>query len=406
MIRAILLMLLGAAQAVSAQGQPSFDVKNFGAAAMGLRSIPQASTKPLMLPQRSGGTVYFPAGTYLSGTVRLKDNVTLRLDSGATFLGTKDLADYESAVDGDAWYDALVLAKDVHNVAIVGHGTIDGNHVSNPKGEERIRGPHAVFLYDSQGVTVRDVTIQNSGNYSLIFRSAEGVTVDGISVHGGWDGINMWDTHNAPISNCHLYTGDDSLAGRYWENVTVTNCILNAGANGIRVGGRNVLFSDSIIYGPAESVHLTSLRHNIEAGFQILPNGRSDSNKYTAPGPVDNIVLSNLTMINVGTPFYVAYSGDAPYSDHNLSIGRIIVDDLTVLGAGKTQVYISAPPEIRRSPSSSITCASASPEVRAKTKRKARVSVPFRSSNHTEFTPATWRTSNCTTSVSILPNRN
>ena len=55
------------------------------------------------------------------------------------------------------------------------------------------------------------------------------------------------------------------------------------------------------------------------------------------------MVLSNLTMINVGTPFYVAYSSDAPYSGGNLGVGRIIVNGLTVLGAGKTPLYVSAP---------------------------------------------------------------
>ena len=56
------------------------------------------------------------------------------------------------------------------------------------------------------------------------------------------------------------------------------------------------------------------------------------------------MVLSNITMINVGTPFYVAYSSDAPYSVNNLGVGRIIVNNLVALDAGKIPIYISAPP--------------------------------------------------------------
>ena len=194
-------------------------------------------------------------------------------------MGSRDLADYRSAVDGDHWFDALVLAKGVHNVAIFGRGLIDGNKIRDPNGEEKIRGPHAVLFYDSENITVRDISIKDSGNYSLILLSCKGVNVEGINVHGGWDGINMWDTLDATISNCRIYAGDDGLAGRYWQNVTVTNCVLNASANAIRVGGRNVLIADSIIYGPGESRHGTSLRHRTEAGFQILPNGSGAANK-------------------------------------------------------------------------------------------------------------------------------
>ena len=55
------------------------------------------------------------------------------------------------------------------------------------------------------------------------------------------------------------------------------------------------------------------------------------------------MVLSGLTIVNVGTPFFVAYSADAPYSHNNLGVGSIVVNDLTVVGAGKTPFYIAAP---------------------------------------------------------------
>ncbi len=341
------VVLLTAVQPTSAQEVTLFNVTHYGATGKGVQPDTKGIAAAIDASAKAGGgTVYFPAGTYLTGTIHLKSNVTLWLASGATVLGTKDLTAYESAAPGGSgqdWYDALVVAKDVHNVAVIGRGVIDGNHISNPRGEEHIRGPHALLFYDAQNVTVRDVTIKDAGNYSLIIRHSEGVNVDGLTVHGGWDGINMHDVKNATISNCRLFTGDDSLAGAYWENVTVSNCILNAAANGIRVGGRNVLITNTIIYGPAESTSGTSLRNYTEAGFQILPNGSGVENKYAARGPVDNMVLSNITMINVGTPIYIAYSGDAPYSAHNLGVGRITVNNLTALAVGKTPVYISAP---------------------------------------------------------------
>ena len=55
------------------------------------------------------------------------------------------------------------------------------------------------------------------------------------------------------------------------------------------------------------------------------------------------MVLSDITMINVRSPVYVATSTDAPYSDGSTKVGRIIFDNLTVINCGRTPFYISAP---------------------------------------------------------------
>jgi polygalacturonase len=343
------LMLAAAAPFLSAQSPAPFNVRNYGATGDGVTLDTRAINSAIGACGKSGGgTVYFPAGTYLSGTVRLQDNVTLWLDSGATLRGTRNLAEYESAVPGQSWYQALVLAKGVSNIAIAGRGIIDGNKVRNPKGEERMRGPHAVLLYQVRDASVRDISIWDAGNYALILRSAERINVDGITVQGGWDGINMHDTRDATIANCRIYTGDDSLAGAHWENVTVSNCILNSSANAIRAGGRNVLFTNLLIYGPGKHPAGTSQRHRLEAGFQILPHRDRSPNggegQVVAPGPIDNMVISNVTMVNTGTPIYIAYSSDASYSANNLGVGRITFNNIIATGAGLVPIYISAPP--------------------------------------------------------------
>ena len=329
---------------VGAQTSPFFDVRHYGAQGNGT-TLDTASFEKAVDAAASagGGTVFVPAGTYLTGTIRLRDNITLWLDGGATLLGTKDVTQYQSSKGAEEWYKALILAVGAHNVAIMGRGTVDGNRVANPKGEEHIRGPHGILFQDCTRVMVRDIQVKDAGNYAVILRSVEGIEIEGLTVHGGWDGINMHDARNGTISNCRLYTGDDSLAGAYWENVTVSNCILNSACNPVRVGGRNVLITNCVMYGPGEAEHGTSLRHATEAGFQILPQSARAKNKYVKPGPVDNMVLANSTMIHVHTPFYVAYSADAPYSRDNLGVNRIVVENLTVLDAGRTPFYISAP---------------------------------------------------------------
>ena len=231
----------------------------------------------------------------------------------------------------------------------MGRGTINGQNLTNPRGEEHIRGPHAVLFNNSKDIVVRDITVRDAGNYSLIFRSCERVTIDNFTAYNGYDGINMHDVRQATISNSKLYTGDDSLAGAYWENVTVTNCILNSSCNAIRVGGRNVLVNNTLIYGPGEYAHRLGLRTNTESGFQILPHsagrGGGSSSRLVTPGPVDNMVLSNITMINVRSPVYVAFGADAPYSGNNLGVGRIVIENLTAINCGRTPFYVAGPKE-------------------------------------------------------------
>jgi hypothetical protein len=343
-------LLLWSAGVAMAQPATQFNVRNFGAAGDGVRSDTAAINKAIQTAtQAGGGTVLVPAGSYLSGTIHLQDNVTLWIDAGATILGTKDLADYRWPQGGREWDGAIILANGVRNVALMGRGTVNGQNLNNPRGEERIRGPHAILINNSKDILVRDITIKDAGNYALILRSCERVNIDNVTAFNGYDGINMHDVRSATISNSRIYTGDDALAGAYWENVTVTNCILNSSCNALRVGGRNVLINNCLIYGPGEYPHRLGFRRNTEAGFQILPHsagrGNANSRRLVTPGPIDNMVLSNTTMINVRAPVYIAFGADAPYSGNNLGVGRIVIENLTAINSGRTPFYVAGPKE-------------------------------------------------------------
>src|SRR5205085_11130344 len=114
-----LLVLLASAVA-PAQPAALFNVKQYGAAGDGV-ALDTSDINAAMsaCAAAGGGTVYFPAGTYYSGTVLLKSNVTLWLDSGATLLGSKDLSHYQTAIAGDECYTALVLASGAQHVAVI-----------------------------------------------------------------------------------------------------------------------------------------------------------------------------------------------------------------------------------------------------------------------------------------------
>ena len=136
---AALGLLLCYAIASSAQPATLFNVKNFGAvpATVSVR-IPTPSTRPsTAADDAGGGTVLVPAGAYVSGTIQLQNNVTLWIDAGATILGTKNLADYHWPEGGREWDGSIILANGVHNVALMGRGTINGQNL-------RIRGARSI----------------------------------------------------------------------------------------------------------------------------------------------------------------------------------------------------------------------------------------------------------------------
>jgi polygalacturonase len=122
----------------------------------------------------SGGcTVRFPAGRYLTGTIHIKSNVTLRLEEGATLLGSTDAPDYRNLdpfVDGSGnpMGHALIVALDAKNVGIEGKGTVDGQGFKlQAKQKPYAMRPFLVRCVRCTNVTVRDVHLTNPGAWAL-----------------------------------------------------------------------------------------------------------------------------------------------------------------------------------------------------------------------------------------------
>ena len=118
---------------VSAQNSV-FNIMDYGAVSDGKTINTKSIQKAInACSAKGGGTVYFPAGKFLSGTLYLKSFVTLHLESGAVLEGSKDLNDYpvtESKIRSytDNYTNkSLIYAEDLKYIAITGHGIIDGN---------------------------------------------------------------------------------------------------------------------------------------------------------------------------------------------------------------------------------------------------------------------------------------
>ncbi|MCJ7674092.1 MAG: glycosyl hydrolase family 28 protein, partial [Sedimentisphaerales bacterium] len=186
-----------------------------------------------------GGQVLFPPGRYLSGTVHFKSGVTLFLEAGARLVGTTDLDQYQHPTPPafmpearwGKWHRALILADGLEDITIAGGGVIDGNKVFDPTGEERMRGPHTFVFINCRNVTVRDVSFVDSANYTILFQISDQVEIRNVKITGGWDGVHFRGAPDRPcrdvsIIGCQFFTGDDAIAGRYWQNVLISDCVV------------------------------------------------------------------------------------------------------------------------------------------------------------------------------------
>ncbi|QEH34759.1 Exo-poly-alpha-D-galacturonosidase precursor [Aquisphaera giovannonii] len=329
------LSLLPAGGALAAPGE--FDVRDHGAKGDGKTIDTDAINRTVAAcGEAGGGVVRLPAGRYLSGTVRLRSGATLRLDAGAAIVGTPDLTAYEGFVPPAGaiearwrnWHRALVLGVDVHDVAIVGEGMIDGNNVRDRHGEEGVRGPHAVLLGHSRGIAIRGVTVRDAANYAVMLEECSDVQVVGASFVGGWDGVHFrgWSEdepcRDVSIVDCRFATGDDAIAGRYWRDVLIRGCEVNSSCNGIRLIGpaHGLIVHDCLFFGPGRRPHITSGRTKMLSGINLQP-GAWDPTR----GRLDDVLISDVTMRNVQTPVYLSVR------DGN-TCGTVTVERLSATG--------------------------------------------------------------------------
>lgn len=285
-----------------------------------------------------GGQVLFPPGRFLSGTIHLRSHVTLRLEAGARLLGTTNLTAYDQPVVPAAlpeakwgkWHRALLLGEQVEDVTLCGPGVVDGNRVFDPTGEEQMRGPHALVLVGCRRVTVRDLTFEDAANYALLALVTDELDVRNVTFIGGWDGVHWrgapdrW-CRNVRISGCRFFTGDDAIAGRYWENTVISDCLINSSCNGLRLIGpaRRLTVTHNLFRGPGERPHLTSRarqRTNMLSGV-ILQPGAWDRTE----GPLDEVVLIQNSMVNVASPVTLWTKPGNP-------VGRVLVQGLQATG--------------------------------------------------------------------------
>ncbi|MDR2916182.1 MAG: right-handed parallel beta-helix repeat-containing protein [Tannerella sp.] len=290
-----------------------YNIKNFGAKGNGKNLDSPAIQKAIdACTAAGGGTVVIPEGTYLSATIIIKDNVTLRLDDGALLLGVPDLTKYDTV---DPFTEGLgiqvgrtfIAAVDAKNVAIEGTGTIDGQgaalkakHIetdTRPEGQRWGERPFLLRVIRCQGVRVENVTLKYSASWTSHYAQSSDITIHNVKIvsigvaHN--DGINIDGCERVTISGCDVESGDDALCfktthSKYpCRDITVRNMRLKSNQAGIKMGTESMAPFENIKIG---NCHIYDTKNG---GIKL----------FSVDGAhLRNIEISDITMDEVRTP--------------------------------------------------------------------------------------------------------
>ena len=295
----------------------AFNVREFGARGDGETLDTAALQKAIDTCAGSGGgTVYFPPGRYLSGTLFLKSGITVELEAGATLLGSRRLEDYPSTVPSIRSYTdnyterSLIYGEQLEHVTLQGRGEIDGQGAAF-QGPYKVR-PYLLRLIGCREVLVRDLTLRDSPMWVQHYLACEDVRIEGITVvslcNGNNDGIDIDGCQRVRVANCDIRSGDDAIVlkstlNRPCRHVVVADCILSSRCNAFKLGTESNGGFDNIVVNNC-AMHDTRL-----AGIAL---------EMVDGGTLDRVNLSNITMDNVRCPIFIRLGNRARPFEKNV----------------------------------------------------------------------------------------
>ena len=266
-MKRLFICVVGLVIAVTAWAR-TFNMKELGADPRGIESCTELINQTIeKASSEGGGTIYFPAGVYLTATIHMKSNITLYVESGAVLRFSDRFEDYLPFVkirwEGTVMntLSPLIYAHDAENLTITGRGTLDGNgfkwwsweketrelikknggklpalnklqrmweeaneelEISDyykPSLERRMFRPPFIQFYECNNVLIENVKIVNSPFWTINSAFCDNVTVHGVTIYNpskdpkgpNTDGINPSSCRNVRISDCFISVGDDCI---------------------------------------------------------------------------------------------------------------------------------------------------------------------------------------------------
>lgn len=305
-----------------------------------------------------GGTVKIDGGgIYVSGTIYLKDNVSLHIDGGTTLQGSANYNDYTKDTFKMMYQHStnmdrcFIYAENSKNISIEGFGTIDGNgHLENfAHGAGR---PMLIRMLECQNIHLNNINLINPASWTSVFLYCDNIEVSGINIQSrvnyNGDGLDFDGCTRVRVLNSNFDNSDDciclqaSRSDKPCKDIVITNNIFRSKWAGIRIG----LLSK----GDIESVAVSNctFRDIEDAGIKIQQN---------EGGEMKNMTFLNLVMENVPRPIFMTFcqqrmSVDTPNGEieplkrmHGFYFNNIIADNSK--GDKNSAIFITGLPNYK-----------------------------------------------------------
>jgi beta-xylosidase/polygalacturonase len=270
--------------------------------------------------QAGGGRVVVPTGSYKIGSIELRSNVHLYLETGATLYGSTRLKDYRPmksdyvSLRTQTTTIQLIYADKVKNVSIDGYGTIDGRGRAFKKlswNDEGITRPHLLRIIRGEDITVRNVTLRNSGCWMQHYLACDRLTIDGIKVvnrnNYNNDALDLDGCHEVIVTNIMADSDDDAItlkstSPRLCENIRISDCVVSSHCNGVKLGTetnggfRNISIS-GIVVKPSSDQQ--------EKFFGQWRGTSAVSLEIVDGGTMENVSVSDITVEGTESPIFI-----------------------------------------------------------------------------------------------------
>ncbi|MBQ8990010.1 MAG: glycoside hydrolase [Prevotella sp.] len=343
MKQSILIILLFGA--LSAKGA-DYNILNYGAKSdttvLSTHALQQAIDD---CSQAGGGRVLVPAGNYKIGSIVLRSDVHLHLEQGATLYGSTDLNDYMPmksdflSLRTQTSTIQLIYADKVHDVVIDGYGTIDGRGRAFQKlswNDEGITRPHLLRFIQSEDISIKDITLKNSGCWMQHYLACDRLTIDGIRVFNrnnyNNDALDLDGCHEVIVRGMIADSDDDgitlkSTSPRLCENIRISDCVVSSHCNAVKLGTetnggfRNINIS-GIVVKPSSDQR--------EKFFGQWIGSSAISLEIVDGGVLENVSVSDFTVEGTESPIFIrlgnrgrGYLSDGANMEHIVPVDHV-----------------------------------------------------------------------------------
>ena len=340
-----------------------FNVRDFGARGDSTALDGDAINRAIAAAAKAGGgTVYFPAGTYRSYSIRLKSHIALYLDQGAILLaaapvGTTGYDAPEPAANDtyqdfghSHWHNSLIWGENLVDISILGPGTIYGQGLTREGPHQAPVGNKAIALKRCRNVTLKDFTVRQGGHFALLATGVDNLTIDNLKLDTNRDGLDIDACQNVRVSNCTINSPwDDGIClkssfalgyARPTENVTITNCQVSGFDRGTLLDGTYQRREAALVpdhEGPTGRIKFGTESNggfrNIAISNCVFTYCRGLALETVDGGLLEDVTISNITMRDVtNSPIFLRLgrrlrgpAGTAPGKLRRISISNVTV---------------------------------------------------------------------------------